>query len=447
MRGTVDKMTGNDRAGRQNLVTVRYHRPFDRERVQQMLDHMCALIWHSIQGGPEVQAMYVGRQIFVASNKTNEVQRYVQAALATLEDDPRLTMGSALTRVAAATRGRVLTSAPEQTVPDQPDELAEPADLDAESADDGPAMATAAAEPTPRKKTKKRSFRPPTEPVLSAAVKLTSMEERERSGKFADPQEGAAALRDFLRGPASAELFTTISREEAARKLAAPPAQDARLQLYFVEALGGGDELETHAEQQLLWALLAASQRHGDLRSQTVYFNGTKRPCLGCFLALTFAHEKLGLSGLRFGARPGLHWNKSANTAMEFAFDFATGMSEDVICTWFADELDKRAKDGLNVSLGQVHREKFRKLLATRGRAAKAPKSSASPGSALPTRLPQHDGDGPRALTGAGGDASYNTDSDSELDEAQFANKDVESLVGQSAGAVQKRFRARAIRH
>lgn len=71
-------------------------------------------------------------------------------------------------------------------------------------------------------------------------------------------------------------------------------------------------ESPIHAEQQLV-RLLSLSPFPGERAT----IRGTKRPCYGCYLALTYAQRFQGCVGLDHGVRPGGLWLNSVDSALE----------------------------------------------------------------------------------------------------------------------------------
>jgi hypothetical protein len=72
--------------------------------------------------------------------------------------------------------------------------------------------------------------------------------------------------------------------------------------------------LDAHAEQKLLLALI-----HSGLgKDVKATIRGKKRPCLGCWLCLSFVKDILGYKNLDFNPNPGLAWTGSIDSLKNF---------------------------------------------------------------------------------------------------------------------------------
>ena len=120
-----------------------------------------------------------------------------------------------------------------------------------------------------------------------------------------------------------------------------------------------------HAEQQLLRALLASG-----LRAQRVIIRGARNPCFGCYLALKYAHEKLGVVGLNHGDEPGFTWNGSlasgaAIGAEALVRDCALdNLKVEEYHTWVTREIASYVTDGANGSVPVRSRKERREPFA-----------------------------------------------------------------------------------
>ncbi|MFY1826061.1 hypothetical protein ACN47A_09120, partial [Myxococcus fulvus] len=96
----------------------------------------------------------------------------------------------------------------------------------------------------------------------------------------------------------------------------------------FILVTAGGDGI--HAEQKLLLALLRSGSQ-----SEVEIF-GKKRPCVGCYLALCFARDELGLR-IQFNPHPGGFWVPGAKGFIELfkqAKALARQHASADICEW-----------------------------------------------------------------------------------------------------------------
>lgn len=101
--------------------------------------------------------------------------------------------------------------------------------------------------------------------------------------------------------------------------------------------------LPIHAEQKLLLTLVSSSLP----KNTGVIIRGKKRPCLGCWLCLTFVKEVMGYSNLDFNIRPGKAW-KNAISSLESFINIAYKAKVDkgAIEDWAKKKI-KAHKDGL----------------------------------------------------------------------------------------------------
>lgn len=124
-----------------------------------------------------------------------------------------------------------------------------------------------------------------------------------------------------------APLLATVATSDFFRTLNASNATDCRTvitdpghknKVIFVTSGGG----KVHAEQKLLRVLVQS----GYSGSAEIY--GKKRPCVGCYLTLCFARDKLGKQ-ISFNTHPGGYWSTALPELVRLAQDAIKGKSLD----------------------------------------------------------------------------------------------------------------------
>lgn len=102
--------------------------------------------------------------------------------------------------------------------------------------------------------------------------------------------------------------------------------------------------LPLHAEQKLLLALVSSSLP----KTAPVVIRGKKRPCLGCWLCLTFVKEVMGYTNLDFNMRPGKAWKNAISSLDTFiTFALKKKVADDTIQEWAKQKIDAHKKGSI----------------------------------------------------------------------------------------------------
>jgi hypothetical protein len=132
---------------------------------------------------------------------------------------------------------------------------------------------------------------------------------RKLSGVFGGRRlAGDINLASLIASVSTADFFQTIDISTAPNCQDAITNANGRHKIIFVTGGGG----EVHAEQKLLTALV----KSGYAGQAQIY--GKKRPCVGCFLTLTFVREKLG-KNISYNTHPGGYWATALPALLETA--------------------------------------------------------------------------------------------------------------------------------
>jgi hypothetical protein len=325
-------------------VTIRPPRSKTDERLAQLLKHISQLVFASIRGlTQEVEALYVNGVLVIAGNEERASAKLLELA-----------------NTAAAAAG-----------------LAPPASMLQQLVD--------LAVRSDRRKVDQR--------LSTAAAKMAGLVERTRG----EPGDGAPAAADGYEDEGFAGLAALVREAHIPAKIYTASEAQAAIETGTPSVLFMHDS-DIHAEQQLVRVLVRSR-----VRGLSATIRGTKRACLGCYLALTYAERFQGATGLNHGVRPGGFWLNSCQSALEFMMEHPGTKTSQEAADWAFAEANR-------VERARVNRT--RKLTADEGRS--------TPGVAAVT-----------ADTRAG-DADADTDTDTDGDEESLSSE-MRRLVRQLA--------------